>query len=311
MYLLAYPNAVLRMVKAYAVSLGFYLRVKGNSYVLGCLGEIRTSMGEENEEGKGEGGIQLSEVSSSSPPEVVRDGGSKFVGGTRAELEQSRLTVNIAACKGGGEGGSSTAHGIPISGRLSPRTSPTSAGRWQSSSCWLTETTGLTIPPCKSDFRWVGVMMKRRGGFGKMSASSWKSRCFIVVNEGGVLSIFFSYYYCSSPTHENDDDPKFLHFNVKCDILLIPQLCLFRLLHTAVILCYYEQPEFEDIDFKLPPRGILYMNEEFSVHVGTKIDGDCPTPYVLLLTSGSIKYVDLSIIFLCTMIMSSVGGGLN
>ncbi len=151
-------------------------------------------MGEETEEGKGEGGVKGSEVSSSSSPEVVRGGGSKFVGGTRTELEQSRLTVDISACKGGGEGSNSTAHGTPICGKLSPRTSPTSAGRWQSSSCWLTETTGLTPPPCKSDFRWVGVMMKRRGGFGKMSASSWKSRCFIVVNEGGALLIFCLYY---------------------------------------------------------------------------------------------------------------------
>ncbi len=33
------------------------------------------------------------------------------------------------------------------------------------------------------------------------------------------------------------------------------------------------------------------MNEELSIQVGTKADGDCPTPYILMLSSGSIKYV--------------------
>ncbi len=81
-----------------------------------------------------------------------------------------------------------------------------------------------------------------------------------------------------------------------------------------MILCYYEQSNFEDIDFKLPPRGVLYMNEEFAVHVGTKIDGDCPTLYVLYLSSGSIKYEDILIVFLCkneTTNVLSVGVGLT
>ncbi len=138
-------------------------------------------MCEANEgEDKGDGGVKLPEVSYFSSPEEGRGGEIKLLGVTRAHLEHTRLRVDTADCKGGGEEGS------PLSGRHSPRTSPHSAGRLQNSSTyWLTEATGLTIPPCKSDFRWVGVMMKRRGGFGKMSASSWKSRTFIVVNEGG------------------------------------------------------------------------------------------------------------------------------
>ncbi len=155
-------------------------------------------MGEENEEEcKGEGGAKVSVASSSNSPEVGRgSGGGQFIGGIKAEPEQFKLTVNDAACKGEGEGGSSPGHGTPKFGRNSPRPSPISARRVQNGSFWLTETTGLAIPPCKSDFRWVGVMMKRRGGFGKIAASSWKSRTFIVVNEGGLL-IFF-WYYCSS-----------------------------------------------------------------------------------------------------------------
>ncbi len=150
-------------------------------------------MGEENkEECKGEGEVKVSEVSSSTSPEVGRGGGgSPLAGGNSAEQEQLKLTEDVAANKAGGEGSSSTSFGTPISGRISPRASPTPAGKGQSSSCWLTETTGLTIPPCKSDFRWVGVMMKRRGGFGKMSASSWRSRCFIVVNEGRLFLLLF------------------------------------------------------------------------------------------------------------------------
>ncbi len=162
-------------------------------------------MVEENEEEcKGEVGAKVSVASSSNSPEVgCGSGGGQFVGGISAEPEHLKLTVDDAACKGEGEEGSSPGRGAPKFGaRNSTRSSPV-----QNGSFWLTETTGLAVPPCKSDFQWVGVMMKRRGGFGKMAASSWKSRTFIVVNEGVLLEEISSHLY----------HVKLLYFSAKCD----------------------------------------------------------------------------------------------
>mmetsp|Transcript_2409 Transcript_2409/g.3493 ORF Transcript_2409/g.3493 Transcript_2409/m.3493 type:complete len:605 (+) Transcript_2409:217-2031(+) len=52
---------------------------------------------------------------------------------------------------------------------------------------WLIENEGLKIPPRRSDFFYVGQLLKRRGGLVKMVNSSWKPRCFIITKRGYLL----------------------------------------------------------------------------------------------------------------------------
>jgi hypothetical protein len=51
---------------------------------------------------------------------------------------------------------------------------------------WLTEAEGIAVPPSQQDFAWVGKLMKRRGGFGKIALNNnnWKYRCFVLTKNG-------------------------------------------------------------------------------------------------------------------------------
>jgi hypothetical protein len=65
---------------------------------------------------------------------------------------------------------------------------------------WLTEAEGIAVPPSQSDFAWVGKLMKRRGGFGKIALNNnnWKYRCFVLTKSGKFLDSCGTFWHFPS-----------------------------------------------------------------------------------------------------------------
>ncbi|CAM9381701.1 unnamed protein product [Ectocarpus sp. 4 AP-2014] len=69
--------------------------------------------------------------------------------------------------------------------------------------CWLTDHAAIPVPPTKQDFILAGNLLKRRGGFGKMSQQKWKNRCFVLLKTGNLCYFqagsFDSVNFCEPP----------------------------------------------------------------------------------------------------------------
>eukprot|EP00953_Heterococcus_sp_UTEX-ZZ885_P026856 14468-Heterococcus_DN1.PRE.1 len=101
----------------------------------------------------------------------------------------SSLTASSSAMAGRLQESSPSPHtgdDAPDAGEPSQESSSSSR---RVAKAWLTEAEGIAVPPSQSDFAWVGKLMKRRGGFGKIALNNnnWKYRCFVLTKSGSVF----------------------------------------------------------------------------------------------------------------------------